>query len=221
MKNKNLSNIRNRMDFKHGIYGEKSFKKAAVLALIIEVENELHFIFQERNKNIRQGGEVSFPGGGFEKTLDSCLMDTAIRETTEEMGIKKESIEIIGQLDTLITQTEMIVEVFIGFSNSKFENFIPNEDEVSKIFSVPLDFFYDNDPEWYNIMLKSSPIVIDPKTKEQKLIFPAKDLGLPEMYHSEWENNIRKVPLYKTDNGIIWGFTAQIILNFVEKMKKL
>lgn len=221
MKNKNLTNVRNHMNFKYGIHGEKSFKKAAVLALIIEVENNLHFIFQERSKNIRQGGEVSFPGGSFEKALDSCLMDTAIRETVEEMGIKKESIEIIGQLDTLITHTEMMVEVFVGFSKTKFENFVPNDDEVSKIFSVPLDFFYNTNPEWYDIMLKSSPIVIDPKTKEQKLIFPAKELGLPEMYHSEWENNIRKVPLYKTDKGVIWGFTAQIILNFVEKMKKL
>ena len=38
------------------------------------------------------------------------------------------------------------------------------------------------------------------------------------MYYDVWDNNIRTVPLYKTKDGIIWGFTAQIILNFIEKM---
>ena len=138
----------------------------------------------------------------------------------EEMGIKKESIEIWGQLDTLITQFDMIVEPFVGFSKTKIENFFPNEEEVSKIFSVPVEFFLENKPEWYDIVLKSSPIVIDPKTNEQKLIFPAKDLGLPEMYHNEWTTNVRKIPLYKTSDGVIWGFTAQVIINFVEKIIK-
>ena len=94
MKNVNLSRIRNYMNFRHGFYGEKSYRKAAVMALLIEVDQKPHFVFQERNKNIRQGGEVSFPGGGFDKELDFTLLDTAVRETVEEMGIKKESIEI-------------------------------------------------------------------------------------------------------------------------------
>ena len=220
MKNVNLSRIRNYMNFRHGFYGEKSYRKAAVMALLIVVDQKPHFIFQERNKNIRQGGEVSFPGGGFDKELDFTLLDTAVRETVEEMGIKKESIEIWGQLDTLITQFDMIVEPFVGFSKTKIENFFPNEEEVSKIFSVPVEFFLENKPEWYDIVLKSSPIVIDPKTNEQKLIFPAKDLGLPEMYHNEWTTNVRKIPLYKTSDGVIWGFTAQVIINFVEKIIK-
>ena len=139
-----LSNIRNKMNFKHGIYGERLIRKSAVLALIIEIDGKLHFVFQERNKNIRQGGEVSFPGGSFEKGVDSSLMDTSIRETIEEMGIKKESIEVLGQLDTLIAPSQMIVEVFIGFSTSRLSNFSPNPDEVSKIFTVPLDYFFNN-----------------------------------------------------------------------------
>lgn len=213
-----LSNIRNKMNFKHGVYGERLIRKSAVLALIIEIEGKLHFVFQERNKNIRQGGEVSFPGGSFEKGVDSSLMDTSIRETIEEMGIKKETIEILGQLDTLIAPSQMMVEVFIGFSTSKLKNFSPNPDEVSKIFTVPLDYFFNNEPEFYEILLRSSPVIIDPETNEKKTIFPAKELGLPEMYYDVWDNNIRTVPLYKTADGIIWGFTAQIILNFIEKM---
>ena len=217
----NLSNIRNKMDFKHGIYGEKLIRKSAVLALIIEVNGKLHFVFQERHKNIRQGGEVSFPGGSFEKGVDSSLLDTSIRETIEEMGIKRESIEILGQLDTLIAPSKMMVEVFVGFSTSRLSDFSPNPDEVSKVFTVPVEHFFNNEPEYYEIMLRSSPVIIDPETNEKKTIFPAKELGLPEMYYDVWDNNIRTVPLFKTKDGIIWGFTAQIILNFIEKMLAL
>ena len=220
MKNLKLSDIKNKINFEHGIYNEEKIKKFAVMALLSADDNgELSFIFQERNLKIRQGGEVSFPGGAFEEENDKSLMDTAVRETSEEMGISVESLEVLGQLDTIFTHTNMFIEAFLGISSVTTDNFKPNKDEVSRIFAVPLDFFLNTEPEFYQILLQSSSVIKDAVTNEDKVIFPAKELGLPKMYHKYWNNSFRTVPLYKFNGDIIWGFTAQIVLNFVQKIK--
>lgn len=59
-------------------------------------------LFTARSSSLRShGGEISFPGGKFDKELDITAKDTALRETEEELGINKESFQVWAQLPSL------------------------------------------------------------------------------------------------------------------------
>ena len=87
-------------------------------------------------------GEVSFPGGVVDKKDDN-FESTAIRETFEEIGIREEDIEILGQLDDMSTITSrFIVHPFVGIVPFPYE-FNLNRNEVDHLIEVPLQFFLD------------------------------------------------------------------------------
>ncbi len=103
-------------NFEHyqGIIGKDKYFNSSVLIPLIFFGDEYHFLFEKRANNIRQGGEVSFPGGEFDKNKDKDFLDTAVRETIEEIGIAKEKIQIIGNMGTLVAPMGVTVDSFIG-----------------------------------------------------------------------------------------------------------
>lgn len=118
-------------------------RKAAVLIALVERDKGLHVIFTERALHLRHHpGQVSFPGGKHER-YDNSLQQTAIRETEEEIGIKADYIEIIGQLPSLKTTSGFEVLPVIAFVDPQFELLI-DTDEVKTVFEVPLRFLLDN-----------------------------------------------------------------------------
>ncbi len=67
---------------------------------LIEIDGELHILDQRRAKTLRkQPYEVSFPGGAID--FGESPKEAAIRETSEELLIGRDKIEIIGDLTTL------------------------------------------------------------------------------------------------------------------------
>ena len=87
-------------------------------------------------------GEVSFPGGVVDEKDDN-LESTAKRETFEEIGVREEDIEILGQLDDMTTITSrFIVHPFVGAVPFPYE-FSINKREVEHLIEVPLQFFLD------------------------------------------------------------------------------
>ena len=86
---------------------------------------------QKRSANVRQGGEIGFPGGMFDPITDKNPKDTAVRETIEEMGIARDKIEIIGRTDTVISITGSIVEGFVGFTEIE-DLYAKNKSEGSR-----------------------------------------------------------------------------------------
>ncbi|GLS91958.1 coenzyme A pyrophosphatase [Psychromonas marina] len=114
-----------------------------MLIALIERDDELHIIFTERALHLRHHpGQVSFPGGKHE-TFDSSLQQTAIRETNEEIGIKPEFIEIIGQLPSLKTTSGFEVFPIVAFVDQRFSLNI-DANEVKSVFEVPLRFLLDS-----------------------------------------------------------------------------
>ena len=71
------------------------YKCAAVMICLYEEEGEQYIVLEKRANGIRQGGEISLPGGKRD-LRDVDFKMTAIRETSEELGISKEKIEYIG-----------------------------------------------------------------------------------------------------------------------------
>ena len=72
-----------------GILGKDAFFNSAVLIPFVTINNELSLLFEKRAANIRQGGEICFPGGEFDASEDDSFEQTAIRETEEETGITR------------------------------------------------------------------------------------------------------------------------------------
>jgi len=124
----------------------ENFRRAAVLIPIIERENKWTLIFTRRTSNVsKHRGEISFPGGRFNKDLDKNLVDTALRETEEEIGIKH--ISVIGQINDISTISKYIVTPVIGYivDNSEINHQTINAFEIDYMLEVPLSRLTDSE----------------------------------------------------------------------------
>lgn len=129
----------------------KNTKKSSVLILLYPDNYLVKTIFIQRPDYAGiHGGQISFPGGKFEKT-DSDYSETAKREAFEEVGVIKEKIKILGSLTELfIPPSNYTVYPFIGYTDAK-PDFIADEKEVAKIIQVNIfDFLNEN-----NVILNS------------------------------------------------------------------
>ena len=215
-----LEKLKTKLPVTPGIHGRKELPASVVMVLLCEIDGEYHFVLQERNANIRQGGEVCFPGGMFDKRTDLSPRETAIRETTEELGLPAEKIEIIGRLDTLVAAMGAVIEIFVGIMNADIASLDICRDEVEKVFTIPVSYFLDTKPEIHKVLVRIFSSEIDPKTNEEIVYLPVRELGLPERYLDPWGNIKQNVYVFKTGEGIVWGLTAQIIMDFVRVFKE-
>lgn len=194
------------------------FFNSAVLMPLVKVGSELHFVFEKRAANIRQAGEICFPGGKFDPRTDISYQDTAIRETCEELGIPASTIKIKKQLGILIAPMGVAVEAFIG-TITDFENLSITLDpnEVEKIFTVPVSYFLANKPEKYHVRIQVLSQYTDADGKLVELL-PVKKLNLPERYSDPWRGRKQHVLVYPDTEEVIWGITAELIYEFVNKI---
>ncbi|MEX2452238.1 MAG: CoA pyrophosphatase [Rhodospirillales bacterium] len=115
---------------------------AAVLIPLIERPRGLTVLFTRRTDTLSvHAGQISFPGGRVE-AVDIAPEDTALRETEEEVGLTRDSIDILGRLDDYITRTNFIIAPFVATIKSPFELTLDPR-EVTEAFEVPLTFFLD------------------------------------------------------------------------------
>lgn len=118
--------------------------RAAVLVPLFEKENTYHLLFTKRTHKVRHHkGQISFPGGAYDYT-DQSLETTALRETYEEIGVGKDAIEILGELNTTRTVTSnYIVSAFVGYMDYKNVTFKLHEVEIEELIEVPLSALLD------------------------------------------------------------------------------
>ena len=84
-------------------------KPAAVLIPVIGRDQEPTILLTRRSDDLNHhAGQVSFPGGRHEKS-DSNMIDTALRETEEEIGLKRDAVEVIGELPKYETRTGFVL----------------------------------------------------------------------------------------------------------------
>ncbi len=101
-----------------GVMARDRYFNSAVLIPLVKIDGEYYLLFQKRAAHIRQGGDICFPGGGYEDE-DKSFKDTALRETKEELGIKKKHIKVLGQLDTYVAPIGAVIEPFVGVVRKK------------------------------------------------------------------------------------------------------
>lgn len=180
----------------------------AVLIPLIYIDDELHILYEVRAHNLNtQPGEISFPGGKVEE--GETFKEAAIRETIEELNINRENIEIINGIDYIVMPFNMGIYPYLGIIKGiEFNDINYSRDEVESIFTVPLKFFLENEPERYNMAI--APQIGDD--------FPYHLINNGKAY--DWRKGIYPVFFYRYNDYIIWGMTARMTKNFIDIIKK-
>ncbi|HLR21217.1 MAG TPA: CoA pyrophosphatase [Tissierellaceae bacterium] len=181
----------------------------AILIPLVKIDGEWEIIFELRSKNMStQPGEVSFPGGKME--TNESYKETAVRETVEELNIPKESIDILGELDYLRSYTNLEIHCFLGtISGISVDNISPNPGEVDHIFTVPLKYFLETEPEGYYMDVENTYNAEFP----YNLIPGGKDYKFRKLR--------RTIYFYQYNDYVIWGYTATMIKHLIEIIKDL
>ena len=198
-----LKSIRNKFEnYKPYINGFENMKRASILVPIVKIDDSYYILFEVRSKNLRtQPSEISFPGGKIEN--GETPMDAAIRETCEELGTSEDNIEIISQLDLLITHMNLIIHPYVGILNN-INHLDINKDEVDHTFLVPITHLIENKPKYYKNKLEVIP---DDK-------FPYDIIPNKENY--KFQESSYPVLFYEYKDYVIWGLTARILENFLK-----
>ena len=166
---------------------EDGLKPAAVLFPIYRKAGEWRVLLTQRTENLRHhSGQISFPGGAFEDQ-DKNIRATALRETTEEVGIDASQVQILGHLDDVFSISHFRVTPFVGQLQDNFDYTI-STDEVASVFGVPLAFFVDENNRQVQYY----------KTGEER----------------------HKFYVFQYKKHTIWGLTAKIIVQLVDRIKR-
>jgi 8-oxo-dGTP pyrophosphatase MutT (NUDIX family) len=132
--------------FHRSIQENSELTSAAVLMLLFEKDDQLSVILTKRTNSVQHHkGQISFPGGTKDDD-DATVTATALRETEEEIGISKNTIEILGLYNDFITPSGFCVTPVVAYLPSR-TTFSLNPSEVSEVFDVPLSFFLNNQNE--------------------------------------------------------------------------
>lgn len=116
--------------------------RAAVLLPIVMRDTEPTLLLTQRTAHLTDhGGQVSFPGGRMEDT-DASPIETALRETEEEVGLDRRHVEVIGTLPDYATITGYLVTPVVALVHPPFK-LRADPFEVAEIFEVPLSFLMD------------------------------------------------------------------------------
>lgn len=139
--------------------GNNALARTAAVLVIVHSENDIpHILLTRRSSKLKHHtGEISFPGGQFSPAEDQSLLDTAIRETCEEVGLYFKAKDILGRLETVYTLTSNFTIVPFITIQEKIPEPQILASEVDCIVDVPLHqtlSSFEPDIEHYHISQK-------------------------------------------------------------------
>lgn len=169
----------------------KHARYSGVMILFFVNDNEeLCIVFIRRSDYVGiHAGQMGLPGGRYEEK-DENTMQTALRETFEEIGIEPEKIKVIGRLTGLyIPPSNFHVDPYIGFLAEKPDYKIDTR-EVKNVVELKVsDFFSANAIQWKDFKTHGS-------------------------------EKLTSAPFYKIGETEIWGATAMIISELLDMLKQ-
>lgn len=130
-------------------------RTAAVLLMIFQREGESYVVLTRRTDSVaHHKGQISLPGGTWEPS-DGTLLQTALRETEEELGIQPDTVEILGQLADVPTNvTNFTITPFVARLAAP-PTYRPATEEVAEVIEVPFSSL--NDPSLFSEAEKTGP----------------------------------------------------------------
>ena len=158
-------------------------RPAAVLCLFLGETNALSILLTKRSQQLNEhAGQMSFPGGKLDSKYEN-IVDAALREANEEIGLSSPEVEILGFLSPVVTSTYFYIFPVVGYLAKTpllaMRHLKVNPEEVEEIIINPLHLYLD--PNFYQIA--------EYDTKNGKKNF--------------WE--------IKNTNPLVWGATAAIL----------
>lgn len=186
--------------------GEDSAFRSAVVVPLVEVNDELHVLFEVRSLTMRkQPGDISFPGGKIDPT-DANPQEAALRELYEELSVPPSSVDVLSELSPLIISPTFVIYPFVAKVDIREVNTF-NRDEVAEVFTVPLNWLLECDPELHYVMMKPTP----------SEGFPFDKIMKGEDY--EWRARAIDEWFFEYNDYVIWGLTARILKYFLERIE--
>lgn len=170
-----------------GFRGKEKQPAAVLIPLLLDQEDwKFLFIKRTHHQNDRHSGQVAFPGGRADSS-DPALQYTALREAEEEIGLNPDDVEILGQSCPITTVTDYEVTPFVGILPWPYPLKL-SKIEVEKTILIPIDWL--TDPKNHQVKFWKP----DPSAAE----------GIPVIFFKEYLGDI------------LWGVTAQIVVDFLE-----
>ncbi len=168
------------------------FQPTSVIALfILSCEVELLFIQKADVEGYPWANQMAFPGGHKDKE-DLCSQDTALRELSEEVGIARENVDILGSFGHFQTINNKDIEAFAGVWNEK-DTIKLDTAEISKVFKISLKY------------------LIDIHKKKEFHIGKSNNPNNPNI------PNITQLT-YPFEDVLIWGVTAKILYHLIDSL---
>lgn len=166
-------------------------RPAAVLVALFEEDGEARVILTKRPETMpSHQGEIAFPGGKLEPGIDADLRATALREAHEEIGLDPNLVEIIAELDHLVTvSARFALTPFVGVLRER-PALVPHVREVDAVFDVAL-----------------SELLRDDVFREERWEVP------PEMLVGVGKD--RAIHFFELAGETVWGATARILVGFL------
>ena len=178
----------------------------AVLVPLVERSDGLHILYEVRAAGIRQPHEVCFPGGKVEPGED--IVDCALRETWEELGIPAETIEVIGRSDFLALRGDtMMYPVIARVDSAAVDAIRVSPTEVADTFLVPVKWLTEHPPKLYRYPLR-------PMVGED---FPYETVQIARDY--PWGDGRMEMPVYEGLPYPLWGLTARITYYLLKSLE--
>ena len=138
-------------------------------------------------------GEIAFPGGKLDESVDRSLQDAALREAHEEVGLDPASVEVIAELDSMVTvMGRFLLTPFVGVL-AEPPALVPHPTEVTSVFSVAVSELLDE--VTFRQELWDVP--------EGVAVNPGRD---------------RPIHFFELETETVWGATAHILANFLEHL---
>jgi 8-oxo-dGTP pyrophosphatase MutT (NUDIX family) len=120
---------------------------SAVLLPIYYKEGEIHILFTRRTENVREHKrQISFPGGAHQGS--ESLLQTALRESSEEIGLAPDKVKILGELDDMPTTSHYNISPFVGLIPWPYD-FKLDGIETDEIIEAPLPALLDEE-SWHH-----------------------------------------------------------------------
>jgi 8-oxo-dGTP pyrophosphatase MutT (NUDIX family) len=172
-------------------------KFAAVLLMLFKPDehDDTRIVLTRRRRDMsKHPGQISLPGGRQDK--NESLLDTALRESSEEIGIDPDNVEVLGQLNAVyIPPSDFTVTPFVGW-HLGVPQLNPAEYEVAEILQVPIKQ------------------LLDPSTLVH---------GAVETWNKQDPASPRKVdvPYYALGPHQVWGATAIMLDEFIDRLRRL
>lgn len=137
-----LENLRERLQAHRPTRLDSAFPQAAVLLPIVAYPDPA-LLFTQRTRHLKQhAGQVAFPGGKREPE-DADLLQTALRESREEIDLRAEDVDILGRLSDLISLHGLRVTPYVGLIEPGLP-LVAEPGEIEAIFEVPLRYFLED-----------------------------------------------------------------------------